>query len=385
MPPAGASEAHQEVTSCSSQLRLSVRSSPALRLCSEAAVIAGLGFFQRLFASVAIVAPCPFFQLFRANAADDPKVISYPTEKGEEKNMNTKQMVSVAAVLIRLGGDQVMRRSILSAGAVVLAIVAGAADASTVVYNSTWVYAAGTEYPGPEGGIVRHPTLAYWARQATEHGGKVELAGSDRLAQSATVQMRSGGGGIDGTVTMSLNFYSLISGSVGNLLGSKTQTFFIPGGDPDAGPAIPPNPADSANFWVTRPWFEVTFDLSALNLTLPNQLAWGLEFDANQNEMANSLNINMWNYGTVTNWTEPRLVDGSQVKTGTDLGGTWGRRYDGGAGYTGTLQTQESIYTNTQFTPSIAITAVPEPSTYCMALAGLACGGYLVRRCRRRA
>jgi len=28
---------------------------------------------------------------------------------------------------------------------------------------------------------------------------------------------------------------------------------------------------------------------------------------------------------------------------------------------------------------------VPEPSTYVMALAGLACGGYLVRRCRRRA
>jgi formylglycine-generating enzyme required for sulfatase activity len=29
--------------------------------------------------------------------------------------------------------------------------------------------------------------------------------------------------------------------------------------------------------------------------------------------------------------------------------------------------------------------AVPEPSTYAMALAGLSCGGYLVRRCRQRA
>ena len=62
MPPAGASEAHQEVTSCSSQLRLSVRSSLALRLCSAAAVIAGLGVFQRLFTSVAIVAACPIFR-----------------------------------------------------------------------------------------------------------------------------------------------------------------------------------------------------------------------------------------------------------------------------------------------------------------------------------
>jgi hypothetical protein len=36
-------------------------------------------------------------------------------------------------------------------------------------------------------------------------------------------------------------------------------------------------------------------------------------------------------------------------------------------------------------TDSVVIQAVPEPSTYCMALAGLACGGYLVRRCRKQA
>lgn len=33
----------------------------------------------------------------------------------------------------------------------------------------------------------------------------------------------------------------------------------------------------------------------------------------------------------------------------------------------------------------VTVTAVPEPSTYCMALAGLACGGYLVRWRRKRA
>jgi hypothetical protein len=32
-----------------------------------------------------------------------------------------------------------------------------------------------------------------------------------------------------------------------------------------------------------------------------------------------------------------------------------------------------------------SVAAVPEPSTYAMALAGLACGGYLVRRRRKRA
>jgi hypothetical protein len=34
---------------------------------------------------------------------------------------------------------------------------------------------------------------------------------------------------------------------------------------------------------------------------------------------------------------------------------------------------------------SATVTAVPEPSTYAIALAGLACGGYLVRRRRKRA
>jgi hypothetical protein len=285
-------------------------------------------------------------------------------------------MVSVAAGLIRLRGDRVMRRSILSAWVVVLAAVAGAADASTVVYDSTWVYAAGTLYPpDPAQGTVQHPTLAYWATQAIEYGGKVGLAGTNRLAQSATVQMRSGGTPPGpGNVTMSLNFYSLISGSVGNLLGSRTQTFSIPGGDPD-----------SPNFWETRPWFDLTFDLSALSLTLPNEIAWGLEFNANQNATSNSLNINLWNYGDpASGWGAQRLVDGPQVKVGTDLVGTWGRRYDGGAGYFGNLVTVEGFYEG-QFTPSIAITAVPEPASYAMALAGLACGGYLVRRCRRRA
>ena len=35
--------------------------------------------------------------------------------------------------------------------------------------------------------------------------------------------------------------------------------------------------------------------------------------------------------------------------------------------------------------PILTMNVVPEPSTYCMALAGLACGGYLLRRRRKRA
>jgi len=42
-------------------------------------------------------------------------------------------------------------------------------------------------------------------------------------------------------------------------------------------------------------------------------------------------------------------------------------------------------YPNTIATGEVTFQTVPEPSTYCMALAGLACAGYLVRRRRKRA
>jgi hypothetical protein len=41
--------------------------------------------------------------------------------------------------------------------------------------------------------------------------------------------------------------------------------------------------------------------------------------------------------------------------------------------------------TGTVVVDSVAVTAVPEPSTYAMALAGLACGGYSIFRRRKRA
>jgi hypothetical protein len=44
-----------------------------------------------------------------------------------------------------------------------------------------------------------------------------------------------------------------------------------------------------------------------------------------------------------------------------------------------------SATTNGISTGSFTIAAVPEPSTYIMAIAGLACGGYLVKRRRKRA
>jgi hypothetical protein len=264
----------------------------------------------------------------------------------------------------------------LMTGAVASVAVAGSAMASVTpvtVYDSTSMYQAGSSYPGVGGGTVGHYTQAYWAAQATEFGGKVGLAGTARQAHSATVQMRTGSnasGAQAGNVTMSLNFYSINNdGSVGSLLGSKTQTF-----------ATPASTGPSSNSWQWRPYFDCTFDLSSLGLTLPDQVYYGLAFDANQNSVANSLNFSLWNYGAdpggyVFNgynyWygdATPRLVDGPQVKTGTDLMmGLWGRYYDGGAGYTGNLWTSDYYY---GMTPNISISAVPAPGA--IALLGMA-------------
>jgi hypothetical protein len=106
---------------------------------------------------------------------------------------------------------------------------------AAVVYDSSSTYAWGTHNPnstGDNGNVVYHTTNAYWAQQVGEIGGKIGLAGSDRLAQSATVQMRTGSsasGAVAGPVTLSLNFYSINGdGSLGGLLGSRTQTFQSP-------------------------------------------------------------------------------------------------------------------------------------------------------------
>jgi hypothetical protein len=47
--------------------------------------------------------------------------------------------------------------------------------------------------------------------------------------------------------------------------------------------------------------------------------------------------------------------------------------------------TRDPSYEDDIFGFRLAAVAVPEPSTYAMALAGLACGGYLVRRRRKLA
>ena len=69
-------------------------------------------------------------------------------------------------------------------------------------------------------------------------------------------------------------------------------------------------------------------------------------------------------------------ADGSRFTVGSQM---WEIDYNastGGDNFTADYLPSSSFVT---------VTAVPEPSTYCMALAGIACGGYTIFRRRKRA
>ncbi len=251
-----------------------------------------------------------------------------------------------------------MRSNLIGMCSAVAAVaVAGSANAA-VIYDSTWMYQAGTVSPTATSGwnnnIVSHASAAFWANQKSEAGGKVAFAGTDRYVQSATVQMRTGSsasGAVAGTISATLNFYSINSdGSIGNLLVTKTQSF-----------ATPASSGPSSVGYQWRPFFDITFNLDGLG-SLPDQVYWGLAYDGNQNPVANSLNLGLWNYGTAPGFGPTDSdFDASVIKTGADLSGeTWARSSSTGA--TG--------FWYSGFTPTMQLSAVPTPGA--IALLGAA-------------
>jgi hypothetical protein len=132
------------------------------------------------------------------------------------------------------------------------------------------------------------PSEGFQYTQSSEFGGQVGLAGTQRVASWAEVALDSFGcqqgtyagncqttPGATFSTPITLNLYSVgANNAVGSKLGSVTETF-----------AIPYRPSASAMCAIPAQWYDaasgncynglatpVTFDLSSLHLTLPDQV-----------------------------------------------------------------------------------------------------------------
>jgi hypothetical protein len=172
--------------------------------------------------------------------------------------------------------------------AAVLAAPAGAAS-TTAIYDNI---------PSPLPGNL--PSIAFEATGTAEFGDRVAFsAGSPRLATTVDVVMSSWGcqaghwntgdcvtaPGAAFTHPITLNLYAVGAGNApGALLGTVTQTFAIP-----YRPSADPVNCTGAN---AGKWFDsasstcfngyattITFDLSSLQLTLPDQLIFGIAYN----------------------------------------------------------------------------------------------------------
>jgi len=269
------------------------------------------------------------------------------------------------------------------AGVAAAMSVAGSAMAG-VIYDSM---PTGPGAINPATGTpYRTWSQSFSGSSVTELGGKIKLAGADRELSSATVKMKGLSSGVTGYFDMTFNVYSVAAnGGLGSLLGTRTQNFFSPAGN------------NSDPGYSNRPLFDCTFDLSSLNVTLPEQIYYGVAIALNTGGVGDSTNVNLWNYGTrPVNFTEAysqewigtttnayvdgaanlnSFANGTQVTTGTDLiTGTWGRYL-----YQGTVYTYDASTGNTPFytgmTPNVSISAVPAPGAFALLGAAGLIGG----------
>jgi hypothetical protein len=145
----------------------------------------------------------------------------------------------------------------------------------------------------PTSGTPNLPSLGYQATQTAEFGDNVFLAGTDRRAGSATVYMSDWAknstypsmpsAGFVHPITFSI--YSVDhSGPVptrGSQLGTVTQSFLIPW-RPEADPTCSGDRWRAGNGNCYSGYgFTIKFDLRGLNLTMPDDLIFGVAYNTN--------------------------------------------------------------------------------------------------------
>ena len=216
------------------------------------------------------------------------------------KSLRAGHLVALAAVL---------------AVAAVLGVVLGgstsheAGSAPTVVYDAI---------PSPLPWNM--PSLNFEASETSEFGDYVHLGGAERGLRTVTVTMSDwalhssypsmSSSGWSWPIT--LNIYSVVPGTplnrVGSLLATRTQTFTIPW-RPEADPTCPGGTAWRASdgSCYNGLAFNITFDLSNLNITLPDDIVVGVAYNTQHYGYAptgasgpdNSLNVGAQGLTTV--------------------------------------------------------------------------------------
>jgi hypothetical protein len=167
--------------------------------------------------------------------------------------------------------------------------VAQPADASVPASDSVVFDAIVTPLPG------NLPSLGFQATQTAEFGDLVQLAGTNRVLQSATVTMSDWAKASDynsaattWTHPITFNVYDVDTTTpvraLGALLGSVTQIVTIPWrpeADPTNCPAAPTAWFSSTdNTCYNGLAFNVTFDLGAIG-TVPDKIIYGIAYNTN--------------------------------------------------------------------------------------------------------
>lgn len=216
-------------------------------------------------------------------------------------------------------------------------------------------------------------SLGFQATQTSEFGDYVHLAGTDRVLNTVTVMMSDWALNSDypsmpssgWTHPITLSVYNVVPGAPlntkGSLLGTVTQTVAIPWrpvADPTClGGTAWRSPSDSLCYNGIA--FNVTFDLSSLNVTLPNDVIVGVAYNTQSYGSApigtagpyNSLNVGVPSGQTASVGTDD---SGDKVFWNTSTAGWY---TDGGAGGVGIFR-EDSNWTPNG-TVSLRITAAP--------------------------
>lgn len=248
-----------------------------------------------------------------------------------------------------------------------------AASAGTVVYNNI---------PSPQPGNVA--SEAFEAQSASEFGGQIQLAGTQRANPTVTVLMSSWGcqnghwysgdcsttPGATFAEPITLNVYDVGSGgSVGALRTSATQTFnipFRPSADATNCTAANAGKWFSASDSACYNGFATPISFTLTGVTLPDTVIVSVAFNTTHygaqpygestacftsSAGCGYDSLNVGTAGAPTVGTDPQPNDAY-------LNSSWGGAYcDGGSGGTGSFRLDTGCWTG--FQPAIEVTAAP--------------------------